>query len=445
MFNPAPQTTSEPTVKDPPSNNDPGNGSPAPPQNQNPAPVPVPADPNPVNDAPDPLQNNNPAPLPTNNIPGNQAPAPPQNQSPAPAAAPGAAVISTTPIPSVVVINGVTSRIQVPSPGAAAPALPVLSLGNQIMTADLSSHFVLPGGQTLVPGAPPIIVAGTTVSIDPGAGHAVIGGSTQDLVPAKSGDGVKGVKMGGEGAPAAGPVATIANQPVSLDPEGSIIYGSGQTLTPGAPPVMISGTLVSLGPGASFLVAGSSTVVLSAQTPGLVGPGPGLGQINVGGQILTANSAGEFVAGSQTLLPGGPAITFSGSTFSLPAVVFVPTSGAASAPVTEAELTFNGQTFTADQASNFVLNGQTLTPGGAITVSGTPISLPAGPHLTDVVIGTSTQGLASFIASGIGGNPGTTGQGDPFEGGSARSKGTWWIMARGISVSILALFCGLYV
>ena len=63
----------------------------------------------------------------------------------------------------------------------------------------------------------------------------------------------------------------------------------------------------------------------------------------------------------------------------------------AEAPV----ITFEGSTYTADASSDFVIASQTLTPGGIITVLGTPIRLANG--VADAVIGSSTQTLASAV------------------------------------------------
>jgi hypothetical protein len=59
-------------------------------------------------------------------------------------------------------------------------------------------------------------------------------------------------------------------------------------------------------------------------------------------------------------------------------------------------LTINGQTIAPNSQGDFVIGTQTLTPGGpAITVSGTPISL--APSATAIVVGGSTTALGSVI------------------------------------------------
>jgi uncharacterized protein YodC (DUF2158 family) len=121
-----------------------------------------------------------------------------------------------------------------------------------------------------------------------------------------------------------GPVAsagknahTITFNGITATPGSSSEYMLGeQTLKPGGPAITFSGTQVSLAPGASAIVVGLSTsMLLASDSPGDLelpnGPAPVL--------TLTANSnsASEYVIGDQTLKPGGPAITISGTPVSL--------------------------------------------------------------------------------------------------------------------------------
>ena len=54
----------------------------------------------------------------------------------------------------------------------------------------------------------------------------------------------------------------------------------------------------------------------------------------------------------------------------------------------------------ADLSSRFVINGQTLSPGGEIFAHGASISFPASSN--HVIIGASTQNLATATISGTG-------------------------------------------
>ena len=73
-------------------------------------------------------------------------------------------------------------------------------------------------------------------------------------------------------------------------------------------------------------------------------------------------------------------------------------------------MTVGGQIYTANSLTDFVIAGQTLTPGGSITVNGTPISLL--PDVTDAVVGTSTVGVGGYIMSGFNGDKGSGGGGN---------------------------------
>lgn len=94
------------------------------------------------------------------------------------------------------------------------------------------------------------------------------------------------------------------------------------------------------------------------------------------------------------------------------------------------------------------IGSQTLVPGGAaITISGTPISL--GTAATNVVVGSSTLGLGPAIVSGLGGTPiGSSTTGGPVSqytgpaatGAAGRSVVSYGILAS-VAPILLALFC----
>lgn len=76
------------------------------------------------------------------------------------------------------------------------------------------------------------------------------------------------------------------------------------------------------------------------------------------------------------------------------------------AAITPPPITVEGSVITADSASNYVIAGQTLAPGGsAIVVGGTTISLAAGG--TELIEGTMTMaestGIGGIIWSILGG------------------------------------------
>jgi hypothetical protein len=185
-----------------------------------------------------------------------------------------AAVAHTLPTPlGNVIISLFTPPGNTPVPNG-PPA--VLTFHNQPITAGPSSDFVFSGqtltagtvvaGQTLLPGGPAITVAGTTVSLAPGA--------TATVLPA-------------------------------------------QTLTPGGPAITVSGTPISLvaGPTAAVVIDGATSVLggggSSPQT--VVEP-----VLTVAGTAFTGSPQDVFVIGGQTLVAGGSAITVDGTVLVLP-------------------------------------------------------------------------------------------------------------------------------
>lgn len=261
-----------------------------------------------------------------------------------------------------------------PSPGPSSP--PVLSVAGSTYTANAASQFIV-AGQTLTAGGQ-ITVASTPISLHPSANIAVVGGSTQVLATP---------------APSPNPaVLTFGGSTYTADAASQFVV-AGQTLAPGSA-IIVSSTPLSLAPAANAAVIGTSTQLLTTPTPA---PNPAV--LTFAGSTYTANTASQFVVADQTLAPGST-ITVSGTPIAIPEGSDVAVIGTSTqllttpAPTTNsAILTFAGSTYTANTASQFVIAGQTLTPGGTITASGTPISLPPGTNVA--VIGTSTQTLAT--------------------------------------------------
>ena len=197
------------------------------------------------------------------------------------------------------------------------------------------------------------------------------------------------------------PAITVSGRIVTANPLGQYLF-DGQTLTPGGV-VTASGIRISLSPDEASVSIGPSV-----QNPATIAPPA----FTIGGQTVRANSMNQYIVNGQTLTPGG-VISISGTRVSLSpdeASLVVGTSVENLATTTPPPLTIDGQTITANPQSQYVIDGQTLTPGGVVTVSGTRISL--SPDETAVVVGTSMQDLGKSSAvqteSGSGKAPGTT-------------------------------------
>ena len=288
----------------------------------------------------------------------------------------GSTPISLPPSANVAVVGGSTQLLTTPAP---SPNPAVLKFMGSTFTANAASQFIV-AGQTLTPGGR-ITVSNTPISLQPSANVAVVGGSTQLLATP---------------APSPNPaVMRFAGSTYSANAASQFVV-AGQTLTAGGQ-ITIDGTPISLNPSAGVAVVGGSTQVLT--TPG---PSPNAAVMTFAGSIYTANAASQIVVAGKTLTPGGQIIV-SGTTLSLAPSANLAVIGSSTqlltTPVPTANpaiLSFAGSTYTANSASQFIIAGQTLTPGGTITASGTPISLPQGTNIA--VIGTSTQTLATAPA-----------------------------------------------
>ncbi|TVY81937.1 hypothetical protein LSUE1_G003636, partial [Lachnellula suecica] len=108
-------------------------------------------------------------------------------------------------------------------------------------------------------------------------------------------------------------------------------------------------------------------------------------KVTIDGSTITANPSSAFIIASQTLTPGG-IITNSATVYSL-------ASNGASLIVGGAST----QALADPSSPAYVVGSQTLLPGApAVTVSGTAISLQAGG--SSVVIGSKTVPLSAFLA-----------------------------------------------
>ena len=225
---------------------------------------------------------------------------------------------------------------------------------------------------------------------------------------------------------------------------------AGQALSPGSQ-ITVSGTPVSLAPGGTAAVVGSSTQTLAPVTnpaqPLVTLFPPAI--LTLDGSTYTADSSSDFHISGQTLCPGGKIIV-QGTTVSLDqrgtaAVI----GGSSTQTLSYAHITgaptpafmFNGTSVVQDGSSDFIIGGQTLSKGGIVTVSGTPISFAA--EGTDVVVGTSTQGLMgnNDIRNGNAGHaPGI----QEFESGS---NGHWklhnWYLGAGAGCLVAWSFLGI--
>lgn len=196
------------------------------------------------------------------------------------------------------------------------------------------------------------------------------------------------------------PTITIGSKPYTANAASQYVI-DGKTLTP-ASSITLSGIVFSLDASASrLIIQGATTQKLT--------PVSTLPTLTINSQSYTANPAGQYIINGQSLTPGG-AIIVSGTTISLASAASALVVGGTTQPLSPLPplptLTIKSHTYTANLAGEYIISGQTLTPGGAITVSGTQISLAPSASAVVVVGGTtetlaSTWGLGKLVLHGF--------------------------------------------
>ena len=235
-------------------------------------------------------------------------------------------------------------------------------------------------GQTLTPGASPITISGTPISLGP---SSLIIGSNSFAVPVPRQTWIPGQ------------VTIINGQTIQPLTNGGISI-DGTTLTPGAPPITVSGTSISLGPSSLIIGSNSFAVPVPRQTwiPGQV--------TIINGQTIQPLTNGGISIDGTTLTPGAPPITVSGTSMSLGSSALIVGSSTISLDSEVPEhlvTTVAGQAITADPTA-VEIGSLTLTPGGPGTsLSGTLVSLDPNGQL---IVGTRTIPLET-MSGGLGG------------------------------------------
>lgn len=301
------------------------------------------------------------------------------------------------------------------------PAAPIITLAGEVFTRD-SVYGYVAGSATIIAGAPGINIDGMIVSLASSEGDSSIFLFTTPPAP----------------TPTQPPDRfTAAGFTIHRDPFLNLVIGD-RTITPDETAVTISGTPIRALASGTALVIGDSTIPLPAHVTAPVSPNiftiPGVA-------TLTRAHGLDLQAGTQTIRPGAPAITISGTPVSLlPAGTAIVVGGGSTIPIANNSpsstqqpsiLEINGYRFTETSGSSFVLGSQTIVPGGpAITLNGTRISL--APAASALQVGSSTvarssteRGLGDIVMSGFfSGVPGPTGPTNgSFTGGGAVCRG----------------------
>lgn len=296
---------------------------------------------------------------------------------------------SLSPSENNAIVNGQAAPISTIQASPQPPATVVI--GDVTAKPESSGAYYLVADQTLSPGGSALEISGVTYLLLTSGANIVINGATSAPAP----NDVHKVSAVVFGSATAVPLLA-----------GGYVVGS-QAISPGGSAVEVSGTVYSLpSSGNSVVVDGKTTAI---QTIAAANDAA----ITLGSQVYTAvaASATPLAIASQTLIPGGNAITVSGSVFNLPAdatgsiVIDGQTAALTTAASGDVELSIGSQQLSFTPLnSGIVIASQTLYPGGpAITVQGETLSIPL--HGTAVVIQsgatTTTDGLGGYIWQGI--------------------------------------------
>ncbi|KAI5364973.1 hypothetical protein Slin15195_G045110 [Septoria linicola] len=260
---------------------------------------------------------------------------------------------------TAVVVNGHTSPIVATLAPNNRPA-PKFTFGDDTITTNAATEFVI-ASRTLTPGGQAITLAGTTLSVASDASAVVINGHSSAI------------------AVPAGVAISIGNALATPLVGGAYLLPGDKTLSPGANGLILAGTTYSLAEDGRSVIANGATSTLPSSSG-------------------FSASLTELILPGATLLPGHEAV-ISGMTYSLPTtgdeIYINGRSSRLPAAEPDSPMTLpNGVVATQSVVSNIVIDSQTLVPGGnAITVSGTTYSASG----TEVIVVASGKTMTRAI------------------------------------------------
>ncbi|KAL8894331.1 MAG: hypothetical protein Q9192_004407 [Flavoplaca navasiana] len=344
--------------------------------------------------------------------------------------------------------------------GSPTESFPDLTIDQQTVSADTASSYTN-AEQNLQPEGPAVSVSGTSYSLAKSATALVVGSSTlvleafqPDSPPLSingriySADVRPRLKFKGSEIEAGSPPVTINNVAHSLDPSATVLYVGSNTVA------VSSLTQRSSGPSSSpdiqdttpypLIIIGSSTTTLQPSATNLPLT------LTINSNPYTANPQSAFIIGSQTLAPGGPAITINSIRYSLPPL---PTSSSlffssTTSPKIQAAITVNSSLYTCIQNTPCTIASQVLSPNGTVTVGAE--TLVYGPEGIDVISQTEvvqTPSAGPIITSHISGltpigeetAAPAVGNGGDVEGSAGGRVGVGMLWVLGIAVGMVVL------
>ncbi|KAL6713850.1 hypothetical protein ACLMJK_008344 [Lecanora helva] len=308
-------------------------------------------------------------------------------------------------------------------------AAPVITYASREIYPDQSSRYDLPGIGVLQPGGFPVTFQDVVYSLAPSASAINSNGRNIPIAVVR-----------GPSKPLSGPrKLAFLGSVYTAGPSSNIVIGS-QTLVPGGSAITLLSTPIVLASDGTIAVIGTDTTTLKqADSPTEVPV------LSFGDATYPAISSSAFFIAGQSLTPGG-SITISGTPLAYPIDANVVVVGTSTQPLSLASittfpsliLTFGGNVYTADSDLEFDIGSQTLTRGGIITISGTPISFASGGG--DVVVGSTTETLVRTNTDLLGGGTEQDGSNDkPSNRGAKNLQGSQWLIFCAMTVGGLLL------
>ena len=209
------------------------------------------------------------------------------------------------------------------------------------------------------------------------------------------------------------PLPTVGPFPVSIQPDGGVQIG-GSTVFHGGPAQTFGSNTISLADDGALWVGSKGYSSIAGFIPKvhqIAGPetdiigGGARSFARVGGLEISRDAKGGIFANGRTVVPGRNSIMISGHEVSMNSVgtaIKIDSkwfkisdlrfSSSAQAEDALGLITIGSRTFTANADGHYLIDGQTLTQGGTVMLSGTKISLASDG--SKVVVGTSTEDLS---------------------------------------------------
>lgn len=271
---------------------------------------------------------------------------------------------SLTPSATAHFFNDVASTLASKTSQGSKPTTSVTSDGLYVdgsifQVTNKPSPYIV-GGYKVMPGSAPVVVSGTTYSLDSSAATIVVNDVVSPLPKFEE----KGSQL------------------FTANAASGYLVG-GRTISPTGDAIVMSGSTYSLAGQASALVVNGVTSLL----PTIADSNP-LPEIKIDSQYLTLGPTLGYNLGGKTLIAGAKPIVFSGTTYSLaPQATALVVNGVTSS-LRSVQRDLPRSTPVSGRLQ-YILGGQTLSPGvHAITISGVAVSLAASGN-TIVINGTS--------------------------------------------------------